>query len=49
MVKIQTGRSRVRFPMESLQFFIDCGPRVDSASSRTEYQESFLGVKTAGA
>jgi hypothetical protein len=26
-----------------------CGPGVDSASNRNEYQESFLGVKTAGA
>jgi hypothetical protein len=25
------------------------GPGVDSASNRNEYQESFLGVKTAGA
>ena len=26
-----------------------CGPRVDSASNRNEYQEHFLGVKAAGA
>jgi hypothetical protein len=26
-----------------------CGPGVDSASNRNEYQEFFLGVKTAGA
>jgi hypothetical protein len=26
-----------------------CRPGVDSASNRNEYQESFLGVKTAGA
>jgi hypothetical protein len=26
-----------------------CGPGVDSASDRNEYQESFLVVKTAGA
>jgi hypothetical protein len=26
-----------------------CGPGVDSTSNRNEYQESFLGVKTAGA
>ena len=26
-----------------------CGPGVDSASNRNEYQESFVGVKTAGA
>ena len=37
-------------------FFIDInsfrshyGPGVDSASNRNEYQEHFLGVKTAGA
>ena len=37
-------------------FFIDiksfrshCGPGVDSASNRNEYQEYFLGVKVAGA
>ena len=37
-------------------FFIDIksfqshyGPGVDSASNRNEYQEYFLGVKTAGA
>jgi len=37
-------------------FFIDikslrphCGPGVDSASNRNEYQEHFLGVKAAGA
>jgi hypothetical protein len=45
----------VRFPMESLELFSDlilrshCGPEVDSASNRNEYQDSFLGVKTAGA
>ena len=38
------------------RFFIDIkffrsryGPGVDSASNRNEYQELFLGVKTAGA
>jgi hypothetical protein len=37
-------------------FFIDiksfrshCGPGVDSASNRNEYQEFFVGVKAAGA
>ena len=40
--------------MVSLEFFIDvilpiyCGPGVDSASNRNEYQEYFLGVRTAG-
>ena len=39
-------RSRVRFPMVSVEFFIDmilpaalCGPGVDSASSINEYQD----------
>jgi hypothetical protein len=39
----------VRFPMVSLEFFIDIipsghsiGPGVDSASNRNEYQEYFL-------
>jgi len=38
--------------MVSLEFFINiksfrshCGPGVDSASNRNEYQEYFLGVK----
>jgi hypothetical protein len=47
------GRSRVRFPMVSLESFIDTmAPGVDSASNRNEYQEYFLGgggVKAAGA
>jgi hypothetical protein len=47
---LQAGRSRVRFPMVLLYFFIDvilptalwpCG--VDSASKRNKYQEYFLG------
>jgi len=52
---LQVGRSRVRFPMVSLDFFIDIilrphyGPGVDSASNRNEYQEYFMGVKAAGA
>ena len=37
----------------SLEFFIDiilpADPGVDSASNRNDYQEYFLGVKTAGA
>jgi hypothetical protein len=45
---LQTGRSRVLFPMVSLEFFMG-GPGVDSASNRKEYQEYFLGVKAAGA
>ena len=53
---LQTGRSRDRFSMVLLEFFIDVifrphyGPGVDSVSSRNEYQEYFLGgVKAAGA
>jgi hypothetical protein len=52
---LQTGRSRDRFPMVSLEFFIDIilrphyGPGVESASNKNEYQEYFLGVKAAGA
>jgi hypothetical protein len=46
---LQTGRSRVRFLMVSLKFFIDIilkphyGPGVDSASNINEYQQYFLG------
>jgi len=54
-VVLQIGRALVRFQMVSLEFFIDiksfrshCGPGVDSASNRNEYQEYFLGVKAAG-
>jgi len=43
-------------PAGVIGFFIDiksfrlhCGPKVDSASNRNEYQEYFLGVKAAGA
>jgi hypothetical protein len=52
---LQIERSRVRFPIVSLDFFIDIillshyGSGVDSASNRNEYQEYFLGVKAAGA
>jgi len=44
-------KSRVRFPMVSLEFFMTqsflphCGPGVDWASNRNEYQEYFLGDK----
>ena len=47
---LQVRRSRVRFPMVSLEsFWPHYGPGVDSASKRNEYQEYFLRVKTAGA
>ena len=51
---LQFVRSRVRFPMVSLEFIIDIillaalthsGPGVDSASDRNWYQEYFLGGK----
>jgi hypothetical protein len=45
---LQTGRSRDRFPMRSLDFSNDLiqphyGPGVDSASVRNEYQEFSWG------
>ena len=52
VVALQIGRSRVRFPMVSLEVFIDIilpvalWPWVDSASNRNEYQEYFLGGKS---
>jgi hypothetical protein len=48
---IQVKRSQVRFPMVSLEVFIDIilpaalWPWVDSASNRNEYREYFLGGK----
>jgi hypothetical protein len=45
---LQAGRLQFRFPMEPLEFFSDLILPV-AASNRNEYQESFLGVKTAGA
>ena len=54
---LQAGRTRVRFPMLSLEFFIQiilpavlC-PWGYSAFNRNEYQKYFLGegVKAAGA
>jgi hypothetical protein len=45
---LQAKRSRVRFPMVS-EFFIDCGPGVDSRTDRNEYREYLLGVKAVGA
>jgi hypothetical protein len=40
---LQVGRSWFRFPVVSLEFFIDIILPVDSASNRNEYQEYFLG------
>jgi hypothetical protein len=34
---------------DSRSFRLHCGPGVDSASNRNEYQESFLWVKMASA
>ena len=47
---LQTGRSRVRFPMVSskLSFRPRYGPGIDSTSNRNEYHEYFLRVKAAG-
>jgi hypothetical protein len=49
------GWSRDRFPVMSLDFSLTYsfqpyrGPGVDSAPSENDYQENFLGVKSAGA
>jgi hypothetical protein len=45
---LQTERSRVRFPMESLEFFSEffrshCGPGVHSACNRNEHQDLSWG------
>ena len=44
---IPTGVSE--FSIDIKYFQLHCGPGVDSASNRNEYQEYFLGVKEAGA
>jgi hypothetical protein len=52
---LQAGRSRIRFPMGSLDysmtksFWPHYGPGVDWASNRKKYQEYLLGVNAAGA
>ena len=54
-LRYQDGRSRVRFPMVSMEFFIDTtfwlhyGPVVESASNRNAYQKYILAVKADGA
>jgi hypothetical protein len=48
---LQAGRSRVRFPIMSLDFFNGhnlSSHGGDSASNRNEYQESSCGVKSGG-
>jgi hypothetical protein len=53
--ELKTGRSRVRFPMVSLEFFIviilpgALWPGINSVSKRNKYQDYFLGVKATGA
>jgi hypothetical protein len=42
---LQAGRSRVRFPMGSLEFLSDLILLVTQPLNRNEYQESFLGDK----
>ena len=37
------------FFIDIKSFRLHCGPGVDSASNRNEYQEYFLGLKAAGA
>jgi len=37
------------FLIDVKSFRSHCGPGVDSACNRNEYQEHFLGVKAAGA
>ena len=58
VVKLLCYKSEVAgsIPAGVSGFFIDiqsfrshCGPGVDSASNRNEYQQYFLGVKAAGA
>ena len=40
---MKAGKSRVRFPMVSLEFFTDViVPEVDSSSNRNKYQKYFL-------
>jgi len=55
-IVLPIGRSLDRAQLVSLEFFIyiksfrsRCGPGVDSASNRNEYQDYFLVVKAAGA
>jgi hypothetical protein len=51
-VSLQAGRSRVPFPMRSLEYFIDVifpaahDPGVDSVSNRNEYPRYVQGGKS---
>jgi len=38
----------IGFFVDIKYFWLHCGPGVNSASNRNEYQEYFLGVKSAG-
>jgi hypothetical protein len=42
---VQSGRSRVRFPDWHIPFQPHCGPGVDAASYRNEYEDYFLRCK----
>ena len=46
---LKAGRSRVRFPMVSMEFFIYIILPAAPWPLRNEYQKYFLGVKAAGA
>ena len=54
-LRYKDGRSQVRFPMASMEFFIDTtlllhyGHVAESASNRNKYQKYTLGVKADGA
>jgi hypothetical protein len=54
--ELQAGMWRIRFPIEWLGFFIDLmllaalwALRLTQPLEKNEYQDYFLGIKTAGA
>ena len=53
--EVQSTREQNKIPMGLLQFCIDlyfrphCGPGVDTACNKNEYQKYLLRVKAAGA
>jgi len=49
VVKVLCYKSEGSIPDDIKSFRSHYGPGLDSASSRNEYQEHFLGVKAAGA